>query len=340
MSNEYGFFASKNHDRRYSADDFSSFFGDFFTDGVLGKNSSSLMVEAAEDMTIKINAGTAYIKGRWYRTSSEKTLEISGSDTAYDRIDAVVIRCDFEKRMVYPAVIEGIASETPSEPQITRDERYYDIVLACIYVTANCVKITQADITDKRGFDDVCGFVTSAIDHIDTEELFSQYEAQWELLKAGCKNDADKVISAWDSLVAVKTINNAPPVEGNINLTQSSIPSDEKAYQNPYFIQAGSITITTAIEKTGLTISFPTAFTKAPIVQVTLSNCSVSNYKEYMPYAAIPEITTSGFTVKVAQPQGTGSSFSWSNAQFRGTIYWTAFGEKSTLKYDEISTIG
>lgn len=269
MSNEYGFFASKNHDRRYSADDFSSFFGDFFTNGVLGKNSSSLMVESDEDMKIKINSGTAYIKGRWYRTNSEKTLEISGSDTAYDRIDAVVIRCDFEKRMVYPAVIEGVAAETPLEPQITRDERYYDIVLAYIYVTANCVKLTQADITDKRGFDDVCGFVTSAIEHIDTEKLFSQYEAQWELLKAGCKKDADNVISAWDSLIAVKTINSISPINGNVDLTQSNIPSDGNFYQMPYYIQSGTVTLTTD-SYTGVKITFPVPFKGSPALFLSI----------------------------------------------------------------------
>ena len=61
MSNEYGFFASKEHDRRYSADDFSAFFGDFFTNGVLGSDTNSLKVSAAGDMNISIASGTAYI---------------------------------------------------------------------------------------------------------------------------------------------------------------------------------------------------------------------------------------------------------------------------------------
>lgn len=320
MSNEYGFFASKNHDRRYSADDFSSFFGDFFTNGVLGKNSSSLMVEADEDMKIKINSGTAYIKGRWYRTNSEKTLEISGSDTVYDRIDAVVIRCDFEKRMVYPAIIDGVSEETPSEPQITRDERYYDIVLAYVYVTANCVKITQADITDKRGFDDVCGFVTSAIDHISTEQLFSQYDAQWELLKAGCKNDADKVISAWDSLIAVKTINNMLPVKGNVELTQSVIPSDEKAYQMPYYVQSGTVTLTTDSYK-GVEITFPVPFKGSPALFLSIQdNGHDGGYRSES--TAFDNLDETGATIRAW-----GSSSSGNLINLSCTVYWVAFGK-------------
>ena len=196
MSNEYGFFASKEHDRRYSADDFSAFFNDFFTNGVLGSDTNSLMVSAVGDMNISIAAGTAYINGHWYRKSSAQVLSLADSDKVYGRIDAAVIRCDLEKRMVYPFIIEGIPASAPAQPLPVRNEKCCDLVLAYIDVAANCVEVTAADITDKRGFDDVCGFVTSAIDHIDTSALFRQYEAQWELLKAACSNDSAAVIKA------------------------------------------------------------------------------------------------------------------------------------------------
>lgn len=206
MSNEYGFFASKEHDRRYSADDFSAFFGDFFTNGVLGSDTNSLKVSAVGDLNISIASGTAYINGHWYRKSSAQVLSLGDSDTAYGRTDAVVIRCDLEKRMVYPFIIEGEPAEAPKQPLPVRNEKCYDLVLAYIDVAANCVEVTEADITDKRGFDDVCGFVTSAIDHIDTTALFKQYEAQWELLKAGCAQDSAAVIAAWNKLVTVKPL--------------------------------------------------------------------------------------------------------------------------------------
>ena len=294
MSNEYGFFASKEHDRRYSADDFSAFFGDFFTNGVLGSDTNALMVTAVGDMDISIASGTAYINGRWYRKASAQVLLLGDSDTVYDRVDAVVIRCDLEKRMVYPFIIEGEPAEAPEQPSPVRNEKCYDIVLAYIDVAANCIEVTAADITDKRGFDDVCGFVTSAIDHIDTSALFRQYEAQWKLLKAACEQDEAAVIAAWNKLVAVKTINGIVPTEGEVVLTQSLIPSDGAAYQMPYYIQSGTVSVGSEANK-GVEITFPTAFANEPIlifggtVDTTTSLYSViANYKE---------LTKDGFTM-------------------------------------------
>ena len=319
MSNEYGFFASKNHDRRYSADDFSAFFGDFFTDGVLGSDTNALMVSAAGDMSVSVAAGTAYIKGHWYRKQSAQLLTLADSDTEYDRIDAVVIRCDLEKRMVYPFIIEGVPDETAVEPAPVRNERCYDIVLAYIAVAANCVEITAADITDKRGFDDVCGYVTSAIDHIDTSGLFAQYEAQWELLKAGCAQDAEAVIAAWDALNTVKKVNNIEPIDGNVALTQSLIPSDGTAYQFPYFIQSGTVTVDRN-SKNGVSITFPVTFKSEPIVLFSATyNKSSMNYPISANYN---NLSNEGFTLVSWGITSGGMSEGVCN----GVVRWVAMG--------------
>lgn len=314
MSNEYGFFASKDHDRRYSADDFSAFFGDFFTNGVLGSDASALMVSAAGDMDISIAAGTAYINGHWYRKQSAQVLTLGDSDEVSKRIDAVVIRCDLEKRMVYPYIIEGVPDETAAEPAPVRNERFYDIVLAYIAVAANCVEITAADIADKRGFDDVCGFVTSAIDHIDTKALFAQYEARWKLLEAGCAQDAEAVIAAWSQLGNVKTVNGVEPIDGNVALDQSLIPSGGGAYQMPYYIQCGTAT---TIAYNTLKITFPKAFKSAPIV--CLSPKTLNNSSD-VTAVAHTNISNTDFSVK-------GVYFNSYSSDAAVTFTWIAFGE-------------
>lgn len=322
MSNEYGFFASKEHDRRYSADDFSAFFNDFFTNGVLGSDTNSLMVSAAGDMNISIAAGTAYINGHWYRKSSAQVLSLGDSDTVYGRKDAVVIRCDLEKRMVYPYVIEGVPEEEPAQPLPVRNEKCYDLVLAYIDVAANCVEVTAADITDKRGFDDVCGFVTSAIDHIDTSALFRQYEAQWELLKAACSNDSAAVIKAWSELIAVKKINGIVPTEGEVKLTQSLIPSDGVAYQMPYYVQSGTMTVgKSALE--GIGITFPRAFTAAPLV--IFGTAVNPSYARYPAIASYNNLTNKGFTL-IALRAG-GSSINTIPDSAPCVVNWVALGQ-------------
>lgn len=321
MSNEYGFFASKEHDRRYSADDFSAFFGDFFTNGVLGSDTSALMISAAGNMDISIAAGTAYINGRWYRKASAQVLTLGDSDTVYGRVDAVVIRCDFEKRMVYPYIIEGVAEETPAQPLPVRNEKCYDLVLAYINIAANCVEVTAADITDKRGFDDVCGFVTSAIDHIDTAALFAQYEAQWELLKAGCSQDADAVIAAWSALNTVKTINGIVPTNGNIALTQSLIPSDGKAYQMPYFVQSGTVTVGRSAYQ-GIDITFAKAFKDAPLMFFGTSVDGVTSQAPFVIAAGYRDVTANGFKLFARR-----SSSDVLNDNYPGVVNWYAFGQ-------------
>ena len=321
MSNEYGFFASKDHDRRYSADDFSSFFNDFFTNGVLGSDTNSLMVSAVGDMNISIAAGTAYINGHWYRKSSAQVLSLGDSDTMYGRIDAVVIRCDLEKRMVYPYVIEGVPEEEPAQPLPVRNEKCYDLVLAYIDVAANCVEVTAADITDKRGFDDVCGFVTSAIDHIDTSALFKQYEAQWALLKAACEQDADAVIKAWEQLVTVTSVNGKAPSNGNVALTQSDIPSDGTAYQMPYYVQSGTLTVgKSALD--GIDITFPRAFTAAPLV--IFGTAVNPSYAKFPTAASYNNLTNEGFTLVAVRLGSSGASVI--NDASPCAVNWVALG--------------
>ena len=325
MSNEYGFFASKEHDRRYSADDFSAFFGDFFTNGVLGADTNSLKASAVGDMNISIASGTAYINGHWYRKESSQVLSLSGSDKTYDRVDAVVIRCDLEKRMVYPFIIEGEPAEAPEQPLPVRNEKCYDLVLAYIDVAANCVEVTEADITDKRGFDDVCGFVTSAIDHIDTTGLFEQYNAQWELLKAGCAQDSEAVIAAWNKLVTVKTINGLVPTEGEVRLTQSLIPSDGTAYQMPYYVQSGTVTTTSTMHTTGLAVSFKKAYKTPPLLFITAKELT-NNTNHFNVIANYRNLTATGF-VAMARFFNSSGSLTALNSNNATQINWFAIGQ-------------
>jgi|GEM_PF-3097184 len=322
MSNEYGFFASKNHDRQYSADDFSAFFGDFFTNGVLGKDTNALAVSPAGDMKLSVSAGAAYAKGRWYRTQSAGVLELSDSDTLYPRIDAAVIRFDFEQRMVYPLIIEGEPAEAPENPEHIRDDKYFDLVLAYIYVEANCTGIAQSDITDMRGFDNVCGFVTSAIDHIDTSGLFAQYKAHWELLKAACEKDAAGVISAWDALNSARTVNGLEPVNGDISIVQGDIPSGKGSYRFPFYMESGTLAFTSAnFPNKGIAVTFPKKFKSPPLIiaSVTSFDSVTIKYPASVNYA---DLTEEGVVFVM---WGITSNNITNNLS--GTVNWIALGE-------------
>lgn len=218
MSNEYGFFASKDGDRKYGAADLCAYFSDIFTDGVLGGSTSELRVYPNNKMVLNVNAGTAYIKGRFYRPQTVKTITLSDSDDTNARYDLIVIRLDYTKRSVYLAKIDGIPSAEPAVPDIERNENYYDLCLAKIYVKPAATEITVADITDTRFDTALCGIVTGVVDTIDTSELFAQYQAAWDLLMQSFSGDEQAIIAAYDNLNRIR------PLEiGGTNLITNSL---------------------------------------------------------------------------------------------------------------------
>lgn len=206
MSNEYGFFASKDGDRKYGAADLCAYFSDIFTDGVLGGNASELRVYPNNKMVLNVSAGTAYIKGRFYRPQTVKTITLSDSDDTNARYDLIVIRLDYTKRSVYLAKIDGIPSAEPAVPDIERNENYYDLCLAKIYVKPAATEITAADITDTRFDTALCGIVTGVVDTIDTSELFAQYQAAWDLLMQSFSGDEQAIIAAYDNLNRIRPL--------------------------------------------------------------------------------------------------------------------------------------
>lgn len=176
---QFGFFGSKNGDRKYSAEDFAAFFRDFFTNGIVATDTSYLQVREKSEFDLTVKRGVCYIDGKFFRPSSDLTVVISESDTVNDRIDLVVIRCDYAARTIYPAVIKGTAAAKPEKPVLQRNTDKYDLGIAAVYVKANSLVLTDADITDLR-FDNVyCGILRSNIDHITTSDLFAQYAAAW-----------------------------------------------------------------------------------------------------------------------------------------------------------------
>lgn len=175
----YGFFGSKNGDRKYSAEDFAAFFRDFFTNGVVATDTSYLQVRAKSEFDLTIKKGVCYIDGKFFRPGSDLTVVIPGSDTVNDRIDLVVIRCDYAERKVYPTVIKGAVAVNPERPVLQRNTDKYDLGIAAVYVKANALVITDSDITDLRFDEAYCGIMRSNIDKISTSELFAQYQAAW-----------------------------------------------------------------------------------------------------------------------------------------------------------------
>jgi hypothetical protein len=315
MVNETGMFNSESGDRTYNAEDFTGFYADFFTNGIVADNTNYLQVTANNDMNLYVLKGKAYINGCFFKPKTSKEITLPDSDTTYPRYDIVVLRWDKIARDVYLDVISGDSNTNPKYPVLTRNETTYELGLAAVYVAANATSITQDKITDLRFNDDYCGVVTGVINTISTKKLFAQYEAEWDLMRAAMAQDEQAVIAAWSALNTTKTVNGIAPVNGNLTLTQGDVPSGKGAYQMPFKVLKGTVTATS----TGDTeVKFSESFSETPTVICTVEQ---DDYTIAVGYTAFMTFVNPNLFRLFAKKLDSNSP---SNVYTK--VHWVAFG--------------
>ncbi len=186
-------------DRVYYANDFTNYFKPFFRNGIFASQGDGLMVLSLDDnMFISLMDGRSIIEGHGYQNDNKdgvKKMRIANSDIAQDRIDIVVNRLNRVDRMITTIVIKGELSDAPVPPAIVRNDDYYDLKLAEVYVRSGVDKIQQADITDFRGDEDACGWVTGLIDSINSTAFFKQYQIAYDAFVKETYNRAEDLFN-------------------------------------------------------------------------------------------------------------------------------------------------
>lgn len=170
---ESGFFGSNNGDRKYKSELIATFLSKLFSNGVF---NNELQVVANDDMSITLKQGLAFLNGYFYYNPSDKVINISLSDSEQSRIDSIVIRYSKENRQITADVLEGLYSSNPVPPELTRNANIYELRLCNISVEKQTDKITTSMIEDRRFNTTDCGQVISAVQHLDTTDVFAQYE--------------------------------------------------------------------------------------------------------------------------------------------------------------------
>lgn len=180
-----GFFNAVNGDRKYNSEDINTYLQGLVTkDGVYENVGNKLQVKALENMTISIDTGKAMTDFHWFTNDSLYNIVLDASDVTLNRYDAIVLRYNRANRETTPHVIKGANALTAKYPDIVRNDDFYDICLAYVYIEAGVSAITQSDITDTRLDTDVCGYITGLIKQVDTSQLFDQYKAACDELVA------------------------------------------------------------------------------------------------------------------------------------------------------------
>lgn len=183
MAEKYFPFRSVSGDRKYSAEDWAAYFAQVIGNGVFYSAADKLKVVVGEGMTVKVSQGAAFINGRMYMAEDAKTLTLGTADGVFNRIDRIVVRCDYTSRKISTEVIKGSYAAIPTAPDLTRSADVYELALADIYVAAGAIEIKTANITDQRLNTSLCGVVTGLIEQADTEGLLNEFTAYMESLK-------------------------------------------------------------------------------------------------------------------------------------------------------------
>lgn len=201
----YGFFNSVNGDRCYNANQIGSYFKGLVSNGVFQNVGKAFIVTAGSGMTINVGSGRAYINEKWIENDNTANYNIDASDSAYDRIDVVVIRLNNTSRTIEIKILKGSATTSPKAQGITRNSSIYDLKLAEIRVKANATSITTANITDYRANSNVCGFVTGLIKQVDTTELFLQMQEDYKAVRNSIVKDLNvntQVLTSMETRIA------------------------------------------------------------------------------------------------------------------------------------------
>lgn len=206
MAEQSGFFDAHlvdgEYDRVYLSEHFARYFASFIGNGIFGGKSSELMVRerGTPSMGIKVLPGQAWIDGYWYENTDELLLAVDIADGVLHRIDSIVVRWNHSERIIRLAVKKGTAATNPVAPVLQRDDDYYELKLADIYIKAGATYITQANITDKRYDTSVCGLVIGVVQQLDAEEFGIQLDAYIQDFIAAhniWKTAAESTFTAW-----------------------------------------------------------------------------------------------------------------------------------------------
>lgn len=206
MAEYSGFFNSVGGDRPYGEEFFAKFFGGFIGNGIFPNPSTGCQIMANDNMTITFKTGDAWINGHYYFNDEDTILALTASDAVLKRIDRIVLRYSTSDRNILVKVKQGAFASTPVAPILQRDDDYYELGLADIFIGNNAVIISQGNITDLRLNTTYCGVVHGLVEQVDTTTLFNQYLAKYAEVEGLIDSDIAALKagyqSAWDTFFA------------------------------------------------------------------------------------------------------------------------------------------
>jgi len=198
MSVTYGFYNSKNRDRRYDAIQMSSIFDGIIRDGVLQHYGTGMMVKESEGMMVNVGIGRAWFNHTWTLNDALLPLTLPLSEVILNRIDAVVLEVDAREsvRANSIKIVKGTPASSPKNPTLIKTNDRWQYPLAYIRVNAGVTAIRQANITNCVGTS-ACPFVTAPLEKMSIDALVAQWGDQWKAFYGAQTADMESANSFW-----------------------------------------------------------------------------------------------------------------------------------------------
>lgn len=201
MSVTYGFYNSKNKDRRYDAIQMSSIFDGIIRDGILQHVGTAMMVKESTGMMVNVGIGRAWFNHTWTLNDALLPLTVPQSEVILNRIDAVVLEVDARESVRANAIkiVKGTPATNPVKPTMISTTDRWQYPLAYIRVNSGVTSIRQANITNTVGTSE-CPFVTAPLEKMSIDDLVAQWEDQWDAFYEKETSDMEATNAYWKQL--------------------------------------------------------------------------------------------------------------------------------------------
>ena len=176
-----GFFNSENGDRKYNAEQMSAIFDGIIADGVFTTIGDHMAVTAGTGMQVLVGTGKAWFDHTWNVNDAAYPLTIAASDVTLSRIDAIVLETNHSDsvRLNKLRVVQGTVASSPVKPTLTNSEKVHQHPLAWVTVAPGVTQIAASAIENAVGTS-ACPFVTGIIDTTDIDDLFAQWNGEFD----------------------------------------------------------------------------------------------------------------------------------------------------------------
>lgn len=156
----------------YEADALGAWFATR-TRGVLSGDDNFAVTASGTGMSVTLHPGYSWLlrNKRWGTAvwaEEPETFTLDPADGTLSRIDVVVLRLDKDNNAPQTLLRKGAFSNAPTFTAPVRDTHADEIYVASILVQPGAVKLLQADITDLRMDENVCGVMRDGITGIPT----------------------------------------------------------------------------------------------------------------------------------------------------------------------------